>query len=208
MGALAVATVAAWPGLAAAQAAPDKKHQNNFEVTPFVGYMAGGKFEDPTDNSNRDIDSDTNFGVFLNMNADSPERQYEMFYSRQSTSIQGEIPLDLSIQYLQIGGMVNFTDVQHAIPFFGMTVGATQFSPDASGLDDETRFSFTVGTGVKVPITDHIGVRFDARAFVTVMNSDSDFFCVSTEGSGTCRIRVSGGTLVQYSAMLGVIAAF
>src|SRR5437868_6131383 len=88
-----------------------QRPENNFEVTPFIGYMGGGEFEDPTDGSTRDVQSDTNWGLFLNLNADSPERQYELLYTRQSTTVDGAVPLDLNIQYLQIGGSVNFTDV-------------------------------------------------------------------------------------------------
>lgn len=182
--------------------------ENIFEVTPFIGYMAGGKFEDPTDTSERDVQADTNWGLFLNLNADSPERQYELFYSKQGTTVEGAIPIDMDIEYLQIGGIVNFTDVEHAIPYFGITVGGTQFSPDGDGLDNETKLSFTVGGGVKVPITKHIGLRFDARAFVTLLDSDANFFCVSGSAGGTCRISAKSDTFVQYALGLGVVAAF
>lgn len=185
-----------------------RPHENTFEVTPFIGYMAGGKFEDPTDQSDRDVEADTNWGLFLNLNADGPERQYELLYTRQSTSVEGAVPIDLDVQYLQIGGIVNFTDVEHAIPYFGLTVGATQFSPDETGLDDETKLSFTVGGGVKVPITRHIGLRLDARAFVTVMDTDGDFFCDSGAAGATCRISARSDTFVQYALGLGVVAAF
>lgn len=192
----------------AAQSGSAPAHENTFEVTPFIGYMGGGKFEDPTDSSDRDVEQDTNWGVFLNLNVESPERQYEMFYSRLGTTVEGEVPIDMDIQYLQIGGIVNFTDVERAIPYFGMTVGATQFSPDGDGLDNETKLSFTVGGGVKVPITEHIGVRLDARAFVTVLDTDGNFFCVSGEAGAACRITASSDTFVQYAVGLGVVAAF
>lgn len=182
--------------------------ENVFEVTPFIGYMAGGKFEDPTDTSERDVQADTNWGLFLNLNADSPERQYELFYSKQGTTVEGAVPIDMDIEYLQIGGIVNFTDVQHAIPYFGITVGGTQLSPDGDGLDSETKLSFTVGGGVKVPITKHIGLRFDARAFVTLLSTDGNLFCVSGSTGGTCRITAKSDTFVQYALGLGVVAAF
>ena len=193
----------------AAGAAEPKKHvETNFEITPFYGQMGGGKFEDPVTTADRDIASDNDWGVFLNLNADSPERQYELFYAQQSTEVQGEVPLDMDIKYLQLGGIVNFTDVKHAIPYFGMTVGATQFSPSVNGLDEETKISFSAGTGVKIPITNHFGVRFDARAFLTLLDTDGDLFCVSSNGSGTCRIRASSDTLLQYHATLGFTLAF
>lgn len=185
-----------------------KRVENNFEITPFFGTMGGGKFEDPLDSSDRDIASDNNWGIFLDMNADSPERQYELLYTQQSTEVEGETKLDMDIKYLHIGGLVNFTDVKHAIPYFGMTVGATQFSPDIGGLDSETKLSFSAGGGVKIPITDHVGIRLDARAFVTLLDSDGDLFCASVDGEAACRIRASSDTLLQYTATLGVIAAF
>lgn len=192
----------------ATQSSSARADQNNVEVTPFIGRMGGGKFKDPNDNSERDVQAGTNWGVFLNLNADSPERQYEFFYSRLGTTIEGAVPIDMNIEYLQIGGIVNFTDVEHAIPYFGITVGGTQFGPDGDGLKNETNLSFTVGGGVKVPITDHIGLRFDARAFVTLMNTDANIFCASGSTGGTCRIMANSDTFVQYALGLGVVAAF
>jgi opacity protein-like surface antigen len=186
----------------------NKRVETNFEITPFYGQMGGGKFEDPADSSDRDVASDSNWGVFLDLNAEVPERQYELLYTQQSTEVEGATPLDMDIQYLHIGGIVNFTDVKHAVPYFGMTVGATRFSPDLSGLDEETKISFSAGGGVKIPITDHIGIRFDARAFVTLLDTDGDLFCVASNGDTTCRISASSDTLLQYHATLGIIAAF
>ena len=48
-----------------AQAEEPTKY-NQWEFTPFVGYMAGGEFEDPTDESDRDLDADTDFGLIVN----------------------------------------------------------------------------------------------------------------------------------------------
>lgn len=192
---------------AVAQAAPDDGFFNDVEITPFIGYMFGGEFEDPTDNSSRDVQDETNYGIALNLNADGPERQYELLYSQQSTMIEGDIPLDLDVQYLQLGGIVNFMDNPRVVPFFGMTVGAARFSLDAPGTDTETELAFTIGGGLKIPLTNHVGIRFDTRAFVTLVDSDAQFFCVSA-GGAVCRIRTRSGTLLQYSAMLGVTAGF
>jgi hypothetical protein len=59
-----------------------------------------------------------------------------------------------------------------------------------------------------VPITDHIGVRFDARAFITLLDTDGNFFCVSDSGGGACAIRAKSDTFLQYSAGLGLIVGF
>jgi opacity protein-like surface antigen len=191
-----------------ASAAEPASRGHNYEITPFAGHMFGGEFEDPTDKSERDLDANTNFGVIFDATAAGDYwRHYELIYSRQSTEIDGAVPLDLDVQYLQIGGIVSNPDAKRVIPYFGMTVGATQFSPDQSGFDDETKLSFSVGGGVRVPITDRIGVRFDARAFITLLDSDGQIFCVSSAGA-TCNISVKSDTFVQYSASLGLMIGF
>lgn len=181
-------------------------HTNDWEFTPFVGYMAGGEFEDPTDNSGRNLDEDTNFGFMVNAAVDS-WRHYELLYTQQSTRVKGTTPLDMDVQYLQIGGTVSYPDATRVIPYFGMTVGAARFSPDAPGFDDETKIAFSVAGGFRVPITEHFGVRLDLRAFVTVLDTDGDLFCVS-DGSLTCNIRAKSDTFLQYSANLGVTVGF
>ncbi len=189
-------------------AAPEPQQPTRFEFTPYVGQLTGGEFEDPTDGSERDVDGDMDFKLFFNINADSPERQYEVLYANQGTRVKGAVPIDMDIQYLHFGGIVNFTDVQPVVPYFGMTIGATQFSPDAAGLDDETKFSASIGAGLKYKFSRNIGLRFDVRAFVTLLDTDGSLFCVSgPEGAG-CAIAASGDTFIQYGAGLGLIAAF
>jgi opacity protein-like surface antigen len=188
--------------------AQEQKQYNNWEFTPFVGYMAGGEFEDPTDESDRDLDAGTSYGLFVDAAAEW-WRHYEMLYLRQGTQVDGFETFDMDVEYLQFGGTVSYPDVEamHVIPYFGMTVGAARFSPDQAGLDDETKFAFTVGGGLRVPITDHFGVRLDLRAFATVMDSDSDIFCVSSAGA-TCRVKVKSDLFLQYSANLGITVGF
>jgi opacity protein-like surface antigen len=179
---------------------------NTFEFTPFVGHMFGGEFEDPVTMTDRDLDADTNFGLIFDIAADQ-WRHYEFLYSTQSTQLDGVTTLDMDVQYLQIGGTVSHPEAERVIPYFGLTVGAARFSPDETGLDDETKLAFSVGGGVKVPITDHIGVRFDARAFISLLDTDGEIFCVSDAGA-TCRIRAKSDTFVQYAAALGVVIGF
>lgn len=204
----AVAAAAALLCLASPVRAEDPKEYNHFEVTPFVGYMAGGEFEDPTDSSSRDLEAGSDFGLIVNAASDW-WRHYEMLYVRQSSQVDGFEKFDMDVEYLQFGGTVSYPDAEstHVIPYFGMTVGAARFSPDAAGLDDETKLALSIAGGVRVPINDRFGVRLDLRAFATVLDSDSDIFCVSSAGA-TCRIRVKSDVLLQYSANLGFIVGF
>lgn len=196
--------------LAAAGTASAQQQSDDYkkwEITPYLGYMAGGEFEDPTTSTDRDLDQDTNFGIIFNAAVDQ-WRHYELLYTKQSTQVDGTVPMDLDVEYLQIGGTVSSVDAERVIPYFGMTVGAARFSPDQSGLDDETKLAFSIAGGFKVPITEHIGVRFDARAFVSLLDTDGNIFCVSDEAGGTCAIRAKSDTFFQYSAGLGLIVAF
>lgn len=203
-------TSGALSGAQAAVNEPARRKVNEVEITPFLGYMAGGEFEDPgiAGGSDRDVKEDANYGVFFDFNADGPERQYEVFYSKQGSEVDGATPTDLDIEYLQLGGIVNFTDNPRVIPFFGITVGAARFTPDEPGLSTETKIAFSIGGGLKVPITDHIGIRLDTRAFVTLLDSDADIFCVSSTGNASCRIRAKSDTFLQYAGMLGVTVGF
>lgn len=203
--AVAAATVALC--LASPVRAEEQKEYNDFEFTPFIGHMAGGEFEDPTDNSSRDLDSGTDYGIFIDAASDW-WRHYEMLYVRQSTRVKGATPFDMDVQYLQFGGTVAYPEPSNrVIPYFGMTVGGARFSPNAAGLDDETKFAFTIGGGLRVPINQHFGVRLDLRAYGTVLDSESELFCVSSSGL-TCRIKAKGSLLMQYSANLGVTIGF
>jgi opacity protein-like surface antigen len=190
-----------------AQAA-DEPEYNDFEFTPFFGHMAGGEFEDPTDSSDRDLDAGTDFGIIIDAATDW-WRHYEMIYAHQSTKVDGFDPFDLDVEYLQFGGSVSYPDAEytHVIPYIGMTVGAARFSPDGAGLNDETKFAATLGGGLRIPITKTFGVRLDLRVFGTVLESDSDIFCVSS-GGATCRIKVKGDFFLQYAANLGVSIGF
>jgi hypothetical protein len=202
----AVAVALLWCLASPARAADPQSPTNDWEFTPFAGFTAGGEFEDPADGSDRDLDEDSNFGLIVNAAVDE-WRHYELLYATQSTSVDGAAPFDMDVQYLQIGGIVSHPDATRVIPYFGLTVGAARFSPDAPGLDDETKLAASVAGGFRVPITDHIGVRLDLRAFVTVLDTDGDLFCVS-DGGATCNIRAKSDTLLQYSAALGVTVGF
>jgi opacity protein-like surface antigen len=194
---------------AAASASAEQRgvEYKEWEITPFYGYVAGGEFEDPSDSTERDVEEGNNFGIILNAAVD-PWRHYEFIYSKQGTEIDGRVPMDLDVEYLQIGGTVSHPDAERVIPYFGITLGGARFSPGQSGFDTETKLAFTVGTGFKVPITEHIGLRFDARAFISLLDTDGNIFCVSDNGVGTCAIRTKSDTFLQYHAALGVTVRF
>ena len=92
------------------------------------------------------------------------------------------------------------------VPFLSFTLGATQFSAD--GFDSETKFSMSLGTGLRLPITDNFGATLGLRGYLTFVDSDTDYFCSSDGGNGTCLVRSSGSTFFQGEATLGLTLRF
>lgn len=213
-GALACSLTATLAMAATAQA-QGVNDVNEVEITPFIGYTVGGEFEDPgdpttsSDDIDRDVQEDQNFGVIVNLNADGPDRQYELLYSQQDTQIEGDAPLGLKVEYLQIGGIVNFMENPRVIPFFGITVGGARFTPDGPSTQSETKLAFGIGGGLKVPLTDHIGIRLDTRAFISLFDTDASVFCVSNPSVASgCSIRAKSDTVIQYTGNLGITFGF
>jgi hypothetical protein len=178
-----------------------------FEVTPFAGYRFGGEFKS-ADDSRRTLNDAASYGLVLNLEQ-TPDAYYEFLYSKQSTQIGGATPVDLSIEYAHIGGIILFGDEgDRVIPYFALTAGATRFNPAQTDLQAATEFSFAVGGGVRVPLATHVALRFDARAFVTLLSADSSIFCSASAGNASCDIRVSGSKFIQGQGLIGVTVAF
>jgi hypothetical protein len=76
--------------------------------------------------------------------------------------------------------------------------------PQGPGLDALTKFSLSLGGGVKLFATDRIGLRLEGRWFGTLFNGNGSAFC----SSGTCAINVQGDLFSQFIANAGLIIAF
>lgn len=181
-----------------------------FEITPFAGYRLGGDVDLQGSTAGVDLDDHGSFAIALGLRADS-ESQYELFYSRQETKLAPNAalgPLGVDVEYLHAGGTL-VLDNEHAYqPYIVGGLGFTRFSPgsNASGARDDSRFSVSLGAGMRFPVTQHFGLRLEARGYLTFIDTDSAFFCASSAAGGVCAIRTSGSTFVQYDLLLG--AAF
>ena len=94
--ALLGATLLAASATASAQGMYQQDEQGdyaNWEFTPFYGYMFGGQFEDPVTNTDRDVNEDNNYGIFIDAAADE-WRHYELIYTKQGTSVDGAPKMD------------------------------------------------------------------------------------------------------------------
>ncbi len=86
-----------------------------------------------------------------------------------------------------------------------MGLGITRLLPEPAALQDETRFSASFAAGVKVWLGRHVGLRFEARGFFTVLESDGDAFC---ETGGECLVHAKGSDISQGEVRAGLVLRF
>ena len=184
----------------------------DLEITPFAGYTWGGQFSDSVTGNTLKVDETANYGVMVDVKQDE-QAQIELYFSRQATQLKADRGLftgnplfDLDIEYYHIGGTYSpdSDDFGKAKPFVVGTLGATHMVPQGPGLDALTKFSLSLGGGVKLYATDRVGLRLEGRWFGTLFNGSGSAFCTS----GTCAIHVQGDLFSQFVANAGLIIAF
>ena len=184
------------------------------EITPFTGYTTGGEFTDAVTGKSLSFDNTSSYGIMADfkqpLNKEGGESWIELYYSRQQTRLRadqgpffGDPLFDVNIEYYHIGGTYGQATGK-VKPFVVGTFGATHMTPKGEGLHSETNFSLSLGGGVKLYLTEHVGVRLDARWFGTFFNGSGSAFC----SGGACAINVQGDVFSQFVANAGLIVAF
>jgi len=201
--------VAASPALHG-QVGPSAQAPPAFEVTPFIGYRTGGKLEAAGTGETLRLDDQQSFALALNLRIDEGS-QYELFWGRESTQLDPNPavgPVDVKIDYLHIGGTLVVNDEQRWKPYIVGGLGATRFRPQPAEARDSTKFSLSIGGGLRIPVSERFSVRVEARGFITFVNTDSSFFCTTGALGGACAVRADGNTFIQYEALIGGAFAF
>lgn len=195
----------------------DDGQVRGIETTIFGGYRSGGSFRETKTISNADetagnitrdvyLKESVGFGVAINWEAE-PDSFYEVAYSRQTTTLRSTVPIDLRIEFLQIGGYATFLESKHKTPYLLITVGTARFSPETAGLDAVTKFAAAIGGGIKFPLTKHLALRFDARLYAAFFSTQANIFCSSTTET-KCFQSIQSSTFLQPDASLGLTVRF
>jgi len=186
-----------------------------FEMTPFVGTRVGGGFDltDTTSGIDESVDLGTgaSFGLDLGVYRDS-QSFYELLYSTQTSAVESDSAavdgVDLRIDYLQFGGTLFFPqENNHFVPYMSLTVGATLLKPDGD-FDSETKLSGGLAGGFRFPLNDSVAVNLGVRGYLTLLESDTELFCVSDSTQAGCLVRSSGSTFFQAEGSLGLSVRF
>ncbi len=204
--------VLAVTSLAPTVAQAEQGFKPRFELTPFVGYRTGDEFdlEDPDGNdTTADVDDASSFGFDVGIYRDRTSF-YELLYSRKEGDLDFKLETspdaELTTEYYHFGGTLLFPDEGYVVPWLSLTIGATRLA--ASGpYDSETRFSTSLGGGLRLPFTDNLSANLGIRGYLTLLDSNSDIFCIGN-GDLNCAVRSTGSTYLEFEASLGLSVAF
>ena len=148
----------------------------NVEVTPFVGFQLGGWSTDwwDWDGHDADVEESFTYGLLVDF-AITPHAQIELLYSRQDTELESyrHRGRDIDVEYFQIGFLWQFRPREEIRPFVVGSLGVASFDPEGGG--GETGFATSVGGGVKMFFSEHLGVRLEGRVYSALYDEDELF---------------------------------
>lgn len=184
--------------------------QGKFELTPMVGYQFGGKLR--LYEGDLKIEDNLNYGIVGDIEV-AKDTKLEILWTHMETTADFKPyynyeyldidPFDINVGYIQIGSVreINMDNIR---PFGAFTLGTTYFLPKDNTYQDTWKFSMTLGGGVKIWLTDRIGIRAQGRLMLPMFWGGAGF-SVGTGGGG---VYVGGGTsMVQGDFTGGLIIA-
>jgi len=178
------------------------------EIIPLLGYRGGGEFIDTETDITHTLESSEIYGLILSFPYEQG-KNIEVYYSHQSTQLNSittdattpttSVDIPITIDYLHFGGTAPISDKDKLKTFVTGGLGFTYLSPDYTGAQSDLRASFSIGVGLKWPMTDRISLRLETRGLGTLYNNNSAIFC-----NGGCAISVNGNLLLQGEVFAGL----
>jgi hypothetical protein len=182
-----------------------------FEVTPFIGYRFGNDFFELLTRRPIDTDGGSTVGVVVNVPT-SEDFQVEALYTHQHvhaivpTVSTGPLPnFEFDVDHYQGGGLREY-DTGRMRPFLTGTLGLTRYATQGQS---EIRFTLGAGGGVKLFPSRHVGLRLDARTFMTFVDANISLFACSTLGINQgCVIGFQTNIVWQAEFTAGMVIKF
>ncbi|HEX9160842.1 MAG TPA: hypothetical protein VF980_03970 [Thermoanaerobaculia bacterium] len=189
------------------------RYDNRFELTPFVGYTWGGTiFSDVTDLFNQDVQAATsgNYGLDFGIPIARSGMKLDLMVNRQDTNLTtgggGLFEPDnrvanFHVTYYHGGLTIPFDQSRNATPYFIVSAGVANLDPIIRGVSPSNRFSASAGIGVKVPVSDNMGVRLEGRGYFTSLGGNNPancFRCTDTTGHDFYQGQVNLGFVFSF----------
>jgi hypothetical protein len=199
---LRVATLVAWL-LAASTAAAQP-----VEVSPFGGYRFGWGVANVEGVPVVDDDGGPSFGVTVDIRL-GPHYEgmvFEALFSRERAGVAvrssfGTPSAIVEVDHLLMGVSQELDGSSpRARAFISGLVGLTRY---AAASDNEVRFTIGLGAGGKFFATRHLGLRLEARGYMTLVNLSGVGVC-----SGGCAVAFAYNPVLQADLTAGLIIAF
>jgi hypothetical protein len=181
------------------------------EVVPFGGYRVGGSAAAGTGLNPVVYDNGggVSFGGLVDVTYGPPKDglKFEALFSRERSWIKVQpvsrfdpaVRVDVTIDHLMIGG-VQELDEGPGRAFIGGLVGLSRYA-----APDEVDVRFTIGltAGGKFFLNRHVGLRIDARGYLTVISLSGTAVC-----RGGCAVAFTINPAFQADFTAGLIIAF
>ncbi len=178
------------------------------EIIPLFGFRGGGEFIDLATDKKHTLESSEIAGLILSFPYEFG-KTIEIYYSHQSTQLNSitisdpelndSVDIPITIDYLHFGGTAPISDHENLQTFVTGGLGFTYLSPDYTGAQSDLRASFSIGLGLRWPMTDRISLRLETRGLATLYNNNSAIFC-----NGGCAISVNGNLFLQGEVFAGL----
>ena len=183
----------------------------SIEVVPFGGYRVGGSAAAGSGFNPVVYDNGggVSFGGLVDVTYGPPKDglKFEVLFSREYSWIEVQpfsrfdppVPVDVTIDHLMVGG-VQELDTGPARAFIGGLFGLSRYA-----APDEIDVRFTIGltAGGKFFLNRHVGLRIDARGYMTVVSLSGAAIC-----SGGCAVAFNINPAFQADFTVGMILAF
>ena len=180
-----------------------------FEITPYTGYMFGGRAYGYYNEV--DISDGQNFGIHGNIEV-YPGVEIELMYNRMVSSAVAwsyldseRYHFDLASEYFMVGALKSI-DYGRGKPFFVFTGGIAAHTPQDKQFSNQIAFAINLGAGVKIYLTEHLGIRLQGRMLTPLYLSGIGMGCGIGTGGASCGGGVGlSSTLIQGDFSGGII---
>jgi len=180
----------------------------SIELTPFIGYQLNGRID--FIEGNFKMDNAMSYGGTLSVGI-GHNVFGEFSYSRSDTkgiyrkySGNTDYDYDMAVQYFQLGG-IKAVGNGPVRPFLLFSGGAAWFQMKDNNINDEVVFSMALGGGLKVFLSDRIGLRLQGRLLMPLYVHGGGFFVGIGPGGPTGGVSFGSTLLTPQGDFTGAL---
>jgi hypothetical protein len=181
--------------------------QPTIDFTAFAGYRWGGTIDGETSNlfgADLSIADSSSYGAILGIGL-SPNLQVELSANRQESNLDASFGLfdpetfisGVEVTYYQAG--VTWEWGRDVRPFVGGSLGAVVIDLDLPETSRETRVAATFSGGVKLHLSERIGLRLEGKMLMIALEeSDDCYSCYDETGRAIMQGEVAAGLIIFF----------